>query len=102
MIKAEELIRRNAEYYAKNREEVRKHQAEYYAKNREEVCKHQAVYREGNREVLRQKAVERRAKNREQKKFFCEVCQAPFSFPQNLRKHNETLKHQFAFLNSLD
>ena len=61
-----------------------------------------AEYRAANREVIRRKAVERRARNRDRKSFFCEVCEISLGSGWALKKHNDRLKHQYAFLNSLD
>ena len=102
MITAEELRRRNAEYYANNRKEIRKQQAEYRENNRKEIRKQQAEYREKNRETIRERAVVHREKIKESKKFFCETCEVSFVCRKDQRNHNQTLKHQFAFLNSLD
>ena len=99
---AEELSRRNAEYYANNRKEIRKQQAEYREKNRKEIRKQQAEYREKNRETIRERAAVRRKKIKESKKFFCGVCELSFESRREQRNHTETLKHQFTFLNSLD
>ena len=102
MTTAEELSRRNAEYYAKNRKEIRKQQAEYRENNRKEIRKQQAEYREKNRETIRERAAVYREKIRESKKFFCRVCELLFVSHRDQRNHNDTLKHQYAFLNSLD
>ena len=53
-------------------------------------------------EEANQRYAKYRARNREQKKFFCEVCATTCGSAVDLRKHNNTLKHQYAFLNSLD
>ena len=53
-------------------------------------------------EEANQRYAKYRARNREQKKFFCEVCATTCGSARDLRKHNGTLKHQYAFLNSLD
>ena len=41
-------------------------------------------------------------KNLEQKKFFCNTCQMCFLYKGNLNQHKDSLKHQYAYLNSLD
>ena len=102
MTTAEELRRRNSEYYANNRKEILKQQAEYREKNRKEIHKQQAEYREKNRKTIRERAAAYREKIKESKKFFCETCEVLFVSHRDQRNHNETLKHQYAFLNSLD
>ena len=42
------------------------------------------------------------SKNLEQKRFFCNTCQMCFLHKGNLNQHKDTLKHQYAYLNSLD
>ena len=91
MIKAEE-----------KREAANRRCVKHYVNNRKEVLLRKAKYRADNRGVIRRKAVERRARNREQKKFFCETCEVSLGCDWGLRKHNDSLKHQFTFLNSLD
>ena len=85
-------------YRAVNRELIRKKSAVYYAANREKS----AAYYLTNRETIRERASVNREKIKESKKFFCEVCDITCGFKRDLEIHNETLKHQYAFLNSLD
>ena len=102
MATAEESSRRRVEYYASNREEIRKQQAEYRKKNREKIRQETAEYRKKNREKIRQETAEYRKKIKASKKFFCEICDITCCSKKELKTHNDTLKHQFAFLNSLD
>ena len=89
-------------YHEKNREVLLRKRLEYGEKNREVLRQKSAEYRERNREVLRQKSAEYRANNRNLKKFFCETCEISFECRSILERHNDTLKHQYAFLDSLD
>ena len=84
------------------REAANRRGVKHYANNLKEVLLRKAEYRAKNREVLRRKAVERRAKDREQKKFFCEACEISLGGDWKLKRHTDTLKHQYAFLNSLE
>ena len=43
-----------------------------------------------------------RERNVIEKKYFCGVCERAFQSNRDLTRHRDTLKHQFAFLNSLD
>ena len=38
----------------------------------------------------------------DEKRFFCNVCEKAFQSNWNLNRHQNTLSHQFTFLNSLD
>ena len=113
----EDRKKNQAEYRKRNREKIRQGSAEYRMKNRKEISKQQAEYRANNYEEIRKRRAERYANNqnkilkqqadrcaryREQKRFFCKVCDITCDSAKDLRKHNETLKHQYAFLNSLD
>ena len=69
---------------------------------REYDVAYSASYREKNKEEVSRKKAKCRANNREQKKFFCEVCGFSFECRRDLERHNETLKHQYAILNALD
>ena len=85
-------------YRVVNREVIRKKSAAYYAANREKL----AAYYLTNRKTIREKTAARREKIKESKKFFCKVCDITCGSKRDLKNHNETLKHQFTFLNSLD
>ena len=74
----------------------------YRKNNREVIRQSKAAHSEKNREEIRRKKAERYRRNRDSKKFFCEVCGITCGSTRDLKKHNETLKHQFMFLNSLD
>ena len=47
-------------------------------------------------------ATERLQNNKDNKRFFCEVCKMTFLQKCDLKRHENSLKHQYAFLNSLD
>ena len=40
--------------------------------------------------------------NKQNKIYYCEVCEKPFMSNRDLKKHFNTLKHQYTYLNSLD
>ena len=102
MTTAEEVKRRKAEYRENNREEVKQWSAERYRRNREELCRRSAEHNVVNREEISKKSAERHRRNRDSKKFFCEICDIACGSKGDLKHHNETLKHQYAVLNSLD
>ena len=63
---------------------------------------HAAAYRKENREFIKRKKAERYVKNRDSKKFFCKLCEKTFCKNSNLKRHFNSLTHQFGFLNLLD
>ena len=83
----------DAAYYAKNKEEISRRRALRYRENKEPKNKKPVIYR-------KQAAYYQR--NKDSKKFFCETCNVSCGRKCDLEKHNDTLKHQYAFLNSLD
>ena len=38
----------------------------------------------------------------ESKRYYCDICDKPFGFSYDLRKHLNSLKHSYAYLNSVD
>ena len=43
-----------------------------------------------------------RKRNIDEKKYYCDVCEKAFQSNSNLNQHRDSLKHQYAYLNSLD
>ena len=94
----EVILRKKAEHYRKNKEVILRKNAERYQQNKEVLRQR---YQE-NREFFKQKSAEYREKNKDSKKYFCDVCETSFQSSRDLKRHENSLKHQFAFLNSLD
>ena len=74
----------------------------YYSLNREYILQRQANYNAINREIIRQKQAQYNHSNVQNKIHHCDVCDKSFTCNANLQKHFDTLKHQYAYLNSLD
>ena len=72
-------------------EEKREHNLRKYAK-----------YYASNRETVKQRKAEYRKLSKQNKVFHCNVCEKSFESGWLLRRHFESLKHQYAYLNSLD
>ena len=51
-------------------------------------------YRQADRELYHS--------NIQNKAYYCDICDKAFGYRFNLRKHFNTLKHQYAYLNSVD
>ena len=64
--------------------------------------KYNVEYRQNNKEVIRQKKAEYHQENKKSKKYYCNICDKAFHHKGTLNRHKRTLKHQFAFFNSLD
>ena len=80
----------------------KEYKAEYHQNNRDAILKRQAEYRMANRDILLKKDKEYRGNNVSIKKYHCNVCNISFGYRKDLNKHLDTLKHQYAYLNSLD
>ena len=45
---------------------------------------------------------QRHRKNKETKRFYCGICDIAFMHNYNLKRHLDTLKHSYAYMNSVD
>ena len=52
--------------------------------------------------VKRKNMIKYHKKNKETKRYYCEICDLTFMHTSNLKRHLDTLKHSYAWLNSLD
>ena len=98
----EEKIQYKADYREKNKEAILKNQADYREKNKEAILKYAADYYEKNKEKVNKKIADCRKKNREEKKYHCAICEVACCSNWGLQKHLHTIKHGYAYLNSLD
>ena len=73
----------------------------YYENNKEVILQKKAAYRENNRALVRQRVLNSQMKNIESKKYYCAVCDLACRDNYALKKHLDTLKHSYAWLNSL-
>ena len=80
----------------------KKYKADYHQNNRDAILKRQAGYRMANRDILLKKDKEYRKNNVEAKKYHCIVCDISFGYKKDLNKHFDTLKHPYAYMNSVD
>ena len=92
----EEILRKQAEYRANNREKVREQDRARYARNRKEILRRKAEKRGPPKpkklpKFKYQAAFNKRVK--EEKRYYCEVCDTACSKPNELKKHFETKKH---------
>ena len=68
----------------------------------DEKRQYDANYRELNRDVVSQYMANYFKKNKESKRYHCNVCDLSFEHIGNLQRHLKTLKHGYAYLKSLD
>ena len=105
------LREKSKAYYAANREAIREREASYRANNREKVREQDRARYARNRERILQRAAELRGppkpkkppkfkyqaafnkRVREEKRYYCEVCDTACSKPNELKRHFETKKH---------
>ena len=85
---ADEIKRKNLEYYKKNRERLIENNKTYYNKNRERIKCYNAEYNEKNKEVINQKQKEYGSKI-----ITCDVCNVSIR-QSNRSKHLKTKLHQ--------
>ena len=84
----EEVLRKRAEYREKNIEKVREQNKVRYEKNREEILKRSAELRgppKPKKPVKYKYQVEFNRRVREEKRFYCEVCDRACSNPTSWR-----------------
>ena len=92
----EVLLRKQAEYRSNNREKVREKDRARYARNRERILKRAAELRGPPKPKKPPKFKYQAAFNkrvREEKRYYCEVCDTACSKPNELKRHFETKKH---------
>ena len=68
-------------------ETVQEYQANYYKPNKESILQQQSDYYKSNIG---------------NKVYHCDICDIPFGKKSHLNRHLNTLKHQYAYLNSVD
>ena len=68
-------------------------------KNKKE---YRANYRESNKETIKQQKAEYYKLNKQNKTHYCNVCEKFFGHNGDLKKHFESLKHLYAYMNSVD
>ena len=92
----EEIIRKKVEYHANNREKVREQDRVRYARNREEILRRKAEKRGPPKPKKPPKLKYQAAFNvrvKEEKRYYCEVCDIACAKPNELKKHFGTKKH---------
>lgn len=72
--------------------------AAYYEDNKEMIQQKHADYYQDNKEIW----VDYYKANIQNKRFYCNVCDMSFRGNRDLKRHLDTLKHSYAWLNSLD
>ena len=68
----------------------------------EEKKEHNAKYYKSNKESIKQKIAECRKSNKQNKVYHCSVCEKSFESNWLLKRHFNSLIHQYVYLNSLD
>ena len=105
------LREKSKAYYAANKEKIAEYRETYRANNREKIREQDRARYARNRERILQRAAELRVppkpkkppkfkyqaafnkRVREEKRYYCEVCDTACSKPHELKKHFETKKH---------
>ena len=68
----------------------------------ETISQYMAAYYENNKETILQRQAARYENNIRTKRFYCKVCALACRTNHDLKKHLDTLKHSYNYLNSLD
>ena len=109
----ETILHQNAVYRKNNKETISQWNAVYRDKNKEALKEYReshkdvkkeydVAYREKNKEKILQKKALREEKSREERRFYCSVCELACVSKRDLERHLDTLRHSYAWLNSLD
>ena len=77
----------DANYRRVNKETIKQKKSEYYKVNKERISQRRTNYNETQKQ---------------NKLHYCEVCEKSFLSNRDLKRHFDSLKHQYAYLNSLD
>ena len=91
-----------AAYYEKNKDAIKEYRAAYREKNKDPIKEYSAAYCENNRDLVRQCVLNNQRKNIESKKYFCTVCDLACISNYAFKNHLGTLKHSYAWLNSVE
>ena len=86
--------------YICNEEEIRGYEKSWIELLNSDLNKNLPI-RENN-EKNRERARKHYFKSLEEKRYHCDVCEKAFGCSENLKRHFNTLKHSYAYLNSLD
>lgn len=91
--------------YSPIREEATKkeYDANRYKVNKDAIRQQQAGYRMANKEAnVSQQQVKYRKANKQGKRYYCGVCDLSFLQSSDLKRHLDTLRHSYAWLNAVD
>ena len=92
----------NAAYHKANKVAINQRHTDYRQNNRDAILKQKAEYRMVNRDMLLKKDREYRENNVQNKIHHCDVCDKSFGYRKDLNKHFDSLKHSYAYMNSID
>ena len=98
----EVILKQQATYRKNNKDAIKEYHAAYRKNNKDAIAKHKATYLKNNRGFVMQCVLNNQMKNIESKKYYCTVCGLACISNYALKKHLDTLKHSYAWLNSLD
>lgn len=98
----ESILQKHKQHYGLNKESILQKQKQHYDLNKESILQRQAKYRELNRESILQKQNQLYFSKIQNKVYHCDVCDKSFQSDHKLQKHLYTIKHGYAYLNSLD
>lgn len=92
----------NANYYESNKDVILQKKANYYELNKDVILHQRANYRKLNKDAILKKQANHRQLTIQNKVHHCDVCDKSFRSIYDLKKHLDTLKHQYTYLNSVD
>ena len=76
--------------------------ANYRESNKETIKQQITEYYKVNKETIKQQRGNYRGLNKQNKVYHCDVCDKSIESNKDLKRHFDSLRHQYAYLNSVD
>ena len=80
----------------------KKYETEYRKNNKDIIRKRKVEYYMANRDAILRKDAEYRKNNVGTKKYYCETCERACESKKDLVRHLDTLRHSYAYMDSVD
>ena len=91
-----------AKYRENNKDAIKEYNANYRENNKDAIKEYKATYRENNKNAIKEYDAKYGENNKDFKRYYCELCDVACESKKDLTGHFDTLKHSYAWLNSVD